>query len=171
MRERFWFRFTCKPVYRVVRLRMEVLLTSIVVHCTSVRTMRMQKCSSELHLRCVLSLRRSFWKLPVETFARMFTRSYTKYARFRTPRLAMISTWIVRHDFSLSDLSKRYNRSLDMFRSMRLSMSLSIMFSKIKEYIFMLFRIPAVRDVLKDGQYLYLLFIIRMKSSVEAFIF
>lgn len=54
---------------------------------------------------------------------------------------------------------------------MCLSMSLSIMFSKIKEYIFMLFRIPAVRDVLKDSQYLYLLFIVRMKSSVGAFVF
>lgn len=79
---RFWFRFTCKPVYRVVRLRMEVLLTSIVVHCTSMCTMRMQKCSLEVHLRCVLSLRRSFWKLPVETFGRMFTQSYAKYATF-----------------------------------------------------------------------------------------
>lgn len=151
---------------------MEVLLTSIVVHCTSVRTMRMQKCSSELHLRCVLSLRRSFWKLPVETFARMFTRSYAKYATFLAwPWLAMIYTWIVRYVFSLSDLSKRYDRSLDIFRSMCLSISLSITFWKIKEYIFMLFRIPAVRDVLKDSQYLYLLFIIRMKSSIEAFIF
>lgn len=151
---------------------MEVLLTSIVVHRTSVRTMRMQKCSSEVHLRCVLSLRRSFWKLPVETFARMFTRSYAKYATFLArPWLAMISTWIVRYVFSLSDLSKRYDRSLDIFRSTRLSMSWSIVFSKIKEYIFMLFRIPAVRGVLKDSQYLYLPFIIRMKSSVKAFIF
>lgn len=96
---------------------------------------------------------------------------YAELREIREVSNAVMSTWIVRYVFSLSDLSKQYDRSLDTFRSMCLSMSLSITFWKIKEYIFMLFRIPAVRDVLKDSQYLYLLFIIRMKSSIEAFIF